>query len=136
MSLALLSVALRSEHHVVVARQRARQIARHLGFGAQDQARIATAVSEIARNVTQYAGEGRIDFTLEGRTSPQLLGIRVKDEGPGFEASEAAREIAPEDLLRVGGRGLLLIRAFMDEVWHEPPGNTILISKKFARNGP
>jgi signal transduction histidine kinase/CheY-like chemotaxis protein len=84
MSLALLTVALRSENDVVVARQRARQIARHLGFETQDQARIATAVSEIARNVTQYAEEGRIEFGLEGRTPPQLLSILVTDQGPGI----------------------------------------------------
>jgi anti-sigma regulatory factor (Ser/Thr protein kinase) len=52
---ALVTVALRSERDVVTARQRARQIARLLGFQAQDQTRIAIAVSEIARNAVQYA---------------------------------------------------------------------------------
>ena len=75
----LLTVSLRTEPDVVVARQRARQLARQLGFEAQDQARIATAVSEIARNTIQYAGQGRIEFHLEGRTAPQLLLMRVSD---------------------------------------------------------
>ena len=55
----LLVVHVTSEQDVVGARQRARQIARLLGFEAQDQTRIATAVSEIARNTVSYAGGGR-----------------------------------------------------------------------------
>jgi hypothetical protein len=46
----IMTVALRAEQDVVTARQRARQIAEQLGFDVQDQARIATSVSEIARN--------------------------------------------------------------------------------------
>ena len=67
---AVLSVAIKYEHDVVAARQRARQIAESLGFDAQDQTRIATAISEIARNAYSYAGGGRVDFLVEGRTQP------------------------------------------------------------------
>ena len=55
----LLTLELRLEHDVVLARQRARQIAALLGFDTQDQTRIATAVSEMARNAYKYAGGGR-----------------------------------------------------------------------------
>ena len=81
---AVLSVAIKYEHDVVAARQRARQIAESLGFDAQDQTRIATAISEIARNAYSYAGGGRVDFLVEGRTQPQLLLVRVADGGPGI----------------------------------------------------
>ena len=54
----LLTLEVRLEHDVVLARQRARQVAGLLGFDAQDQTRVATAVSEIARNAFQYAGGG------------------------------------------------------------------------------
>ena len=84
MSLAILSVAIKFEHDVVAARQRSRQIAGLLGFEGQDQTRIATAVSEIARNVYQYAGGGRVEFMLEGTTAPQLLVIRIADSGRGI----------------------------------------------------
>jgi len=57
-SVRLMTVAIRQEQDVVAARQRARQISALLGFEAQDQARIATAVSEIARNAFRYAGGG------------------------------------------------------------------------------
>jgi len=56
----ILTLNIRYEHDTVAARQRARQIARLAGFDAQDQTRISTAVSEIARNAFRYAGGGKI----------------------------------------------------------------------------
>jgi signal transduction histidine kinase/DNA-binding response OmpR family regulator len=85
MSKPLLSVAIQYEQDVVVARQRARQIAALVGFDGQDQTRIATAVSEIARNAFRYAGGGRVEFGLEGDSVPQLLVVKVSDKGPGIE---------------------------------------------------
>jgi signal transduction histidine kinase/CheY-like chemotaxis protein len=84
MSVTLLSIAVHYEHDVVLARQRARQVAALLGFDTQDQTRIATALSEIARNAVSYAGGGRVEFRIEGTTPPQLLVIRVADHGPGI----------------------------------------------------
>jgi anti-sigma regulatory factor (Ser/Thr protein kinase) len=55
-----------------------------LGFDQQDQVRVATAVSEIARNAFRYARGGTVLFALEGRTSPQLLRVSVTDRGPGI----------------------------------------------------
>jgi signal transduction histidine kinase/CheY-like chemotaxis protein len=81
---ALLSLAIRYERDVVLARQRARHVAALLGFDAQDQTRMATAVSEIARNAFTYAREGKIEFRLEGTTPPQLLVVRVTDRGDGI----------------------------------------------------
>src|SRR5262249_45932751 len=67
-----LSVTIGSERDVVLARQRARQIAALLGFDAQDQTRISTAVSEIARNAFAYAGGGAGPFGVQGNTPPQV----------------------------------------------------------------
>jgi anti-sigma regulatory factor (Ser/Thr protein kinase) len=77
----------------VLARQRARQIAGLLGFESQDQTRIATAVSEMARNALNYAGGGKVEFLVEGPTTPttqtstatpQMFLIRISDEGAGI----------------------------------------------------
>ena len=58
------TMAIRGQDDIVAARQRAREIAKRLGFGMVDQSRIATAVSELTRNVVRYAtngeGEARI----------------------------------------------------------------------------
>src|SRR5262250_1778012 len=84
----VLTVAIKYEHDVVVARQRARQIAGLLEFDAQDQSRIATAVSEIARNAFNYADDGRIEFQVEGEAMRQNLLIEVKDQRPGIAELE------------------------------------------------
>ncbi len=80
----ILSLAIRQEHDVVAARQRARQIAALVGFDRIEQTRVATAVSEVARNAFVYAGGGEVEYAIEGGTAPQLLVIRVRDRGPGI----------------------------------------------------
>ena len=82
--LRILSVSLKAEPDIVFARQRARQLAGLLGFDRQDQTRIATAVSEIARNAVEYGGGGCVKFSLAGSTSPQLFLATVSDEGSGI----------------------------------------------------
>ena len=89
MTVRLLTIAIRNEQDVVGARQRARQISALIGFEAQDQARIATAVSEIARNAFRYAAGGKVEFGVEGERAPQLLVISVQDSGPGIAELDA-----------------------------------------------
>jgi len=83
MQLKLLTMEVRYEHDVVLARQRARTIAAALKFDVQAQTRIATAVSEIVRNAFQYAGGGSIDFEIDNGTEKMLL-ITVRDHGKGI----------------------------------------------------
>ncbi|HMF75114.1 MAG TPA: ATP-binding protein [Bryobacteraceae bacterium] len=80
----LLTVHISRENDVVTARQRARQLARLVGFDHQDQIRIATATSEIARNALQYAGGGRVEFGFDLENDRGLLAVQVRDEGPGI----------------------------------------------------
>ena len=67
---------------------------------------------------------------LRVRADRESVTYIIRDEGPGFDTSRLNRPIDPEDLLRVGGRGLLLIRAFMDEVEHNETGNQILMRRR------
>ena len=83
----LLRVNLALETDFLLARQRAKQIATMLGFELQDQTRIATAVSEIARNAWEYAGGGQVEYFLDpGATVEELprLRITISDKGPGI----------------------------------------------------
>ncbi len=88
----LLRLELAQDRDIVAARQaRARQVSALLGFDSQDQVRIATAVSELARNAIRHAGGGSIEFTSDasaGRmaSSPPnpLLQIIISDNGPGI----------------------------------------------------
>ena len=78
----LLKIAIRFEPDIVTARQKTKLIAHELGFDMQDQIRLATAVSELARNVFQYAKTGTIEFffTLD---LPQYFYIVVSDSEIG-----------------------------------------------------
>jgi signal transduction histidine kinase/CheY-like chemotaxis protein len=131
MSLRILSVAIKYEHDVVVARQRARQLARLMGFEAQDQVRIATAVSEIARNAFRYAEGGTVEFGVEGRTPPQLLEIVVTDRGAGI--AHLAQVLAGQYRSSTGmGLGIVGARRLMDQfdVQTRPGGGTRVLLRK------
>ena len=80
----LLTLDLRTERDVVIARQRVRIVAEQLGFEGQDQIRIATACSEIARNAQRYAAGGRIECSLTDDSNPSLR-IVVSDQGKGIK---------------------------------------------------
>lgn len=83
MRVPIVKVEIRYEQDVVLARRRARQIAQVLAFPSQDQVRIATALSELVRNVFQYTPGGRVEFSLEPG-SPNRLMIEVIDKGRGI----------------------------------------------------
>ena len=89
MNYPILAMILHRDHDVVSVRQRARQIAELIGFDAQEQTRIATAVSEIARNAIRYGGGGRVEFGVDGPRIPQLFVITVADQGPGIADVES-----------------------------------------------
>src|SRR5512144_1273501 len=80
----ILFIQIADDRDVVAARQRARQISGLLGFDVQDQTRVATAVSEIARNALIHARGGTVEFAMD-LASPQSLVIRIGDRGPGIK---------------------------------------------------
>ena len=130
MSIRLVTVAIRQEQDVVSARQRARQLAGLLGFEAQDQARIATAVSEIARNAFRYAGGGEVEFSVEGERAPQLFVMQVQDRGPGIAQLETILSGAYRSETGMG-LGIVGTRRLMDHfAVRSEPGNTSVTLKK------
>jgi signal transduction histidine kinase/CheY-like chemotaxis protein len=80
----IVTVPIENEADVVTVRQRAHRLAELLGFERQDQTRIATAVSELARNAFSYARGGRAEFILDPAPAPQVFHIRISDKGPGI----------------------------------------------------
>lgn len=103
----------RDQTIIVTARGAVRELARELGFGVVDQTRLATAVSEIARNAVQYAGKGLVEFrVLEGERVG--LEVVVSDEGPGIP--DIPRVLAGGYSTAQGfGRGISGARALVDE---------------------
>src|SRR5271165_962683 len=129
MSLLLLTLDVRLEPDVVLARQRARQIAGLLGFPPLDQTRIATAVSEIARNAFQYAAGGKVEFQVCAGTSPGLL-IRVQERGPGIKDLQAILD-GQYDSSTGLGVGILGAKRLMDqfEIGSSENGVTVTMVK-------
>lgn len=126
----LLSVELKYAHDVVLTRQRARHISDLLGFDSLDQIRIATAVSELARNALEYAQDGRVTFAIEREGNPALI-VRIEDRGPGISDLRAVldgRHVSSTG----GGFGLLGAKRLMDEFDMESSsqqGTTIVLGK-------
>jgi len=66
--------------------------------------------------------------------SPDRFEIKIADEGKGFDPEDVPDPMAPENLERPCGRGLLLMRHYMTEVIYHPPGNRLSMSKVRADN--
>jgi serine/threonine-protein kinase RsbT len=77
---------------IVEARKAGHQLALDLGFTLTDVTMIATAISEIARNITSYAGRGAVRVAVEEREGRKALVIRAEDDGPGIADIERALE--------------------------------------------
>jgi anti-sigma regulatory factor (Ser/Thr protein kinase) len=138
MTLPILTVRVQYEQDVVASRQRAKQVAEVLGFETQQQTRLATAVSEIARNAFAYGGGGKVEFLLEGATAPQLLTIRISDEGPGISNLKEVLEGRYRSQTGMG-LGLLGARRLMDQFSVVcPPGKGTLVTlgKLLPRRSP
>ena len=61
-----------------------------------------------------------VDFSVQGRDGDRCLEVVVRDQGDGFEPSEITNPLAPENILNTSGRGIFLVRQFMDEVKFQP----------------
>jgi signal transduction histidine kinase len=119
---------------LVAARQRARQIAATLGFDEQDQTRIATVVSEMARNVVRYARAGKVEFSVATGETPALV-ITVTDRGPGIPNLDdilAGRYVSKTGM----GIGITGARRLMDEfeiTSEAGKGSTVVMKKRLPK---
>ena len=91
--------------------------AQEAGFDDDDQHQIGMAVRECVVNAVvhgnRYSKNKKVHLTIE--PSPQGLTILIGDEGAGFDDTSLPNPLAAENLLRQSGRGILLMKAFMDE---------------------
>ncbi|HEX2213713.1 MAG TPA: anti-sigma regulatory factor [Mycobacterium sp.] len=129
-------VDVNSSDDIVTARQAGHELARQLGFSLTDVTMIATAISEIARNITSYAGHGEVRVGVQLRDGKQALVVRAEDDGPGI----ADVERALEDGYSTGrglGLGLPGARRLMDrlQVESEPGRGTVVEMWKWVPDG-
>lgn len=84
------SLDIATDRDVLLARQTGRLRAQKLGFGRADQTRLATAISELTRNVLRYAGKGTCSFKQDDAERSVRLEVTVEDNGPGIPDLDSA----------------------------------------------
>lgn len=101
-------------------------VARSVGLDDEALHWIGVAVRECVINAIKHGNRGDlekhvfVEFTAAPRAEPPELTICVRDQGEGFDPAEIANPLAPENLLKSSGRGIFLIRTFMDDVQMGP----------------
>ncbi len=108
-------VSIRSDADIIAARMAARDVARSMGFSAIDQARIATATSELARNILLYAGEGSVTIAPIRRDTLYGIEMIFEDQGPGIANLELLLSNGDATSM-MSGLGLAGTRRLMDEM--------------------
>ena len=125
---------------VNLAEEMCLRVAEAAGFGEDDCYRIGMSVREGVINAFHYGNQERpekkIHLALD--ITPEKLIIHVLDEGTGFTLADVPDPLAEENLLSTSGRGIFLMRSFMDE-FNVVPGSTggaeVIMSKKFPPSG-
>jgi serine/threonine-protein kinase RsbT len=107
-------VAIKSDQDIVLARQKGRAMALELGFSSGDATLVAAAISELARNIISYAGEGEIQLNVLRGSNATGMRIIARDEGPGIrDITQALRDgFSTSGSLGIGLPG---VRRLMDE---------------------
>ncbi|HLW79990.1 MAG TPA: ATP-binding protein [Terriglobia bacterium] len=96
------------------------------GFDEEEQHKIEMAVHESVINAVAHGNklDTRKKVYVRFELSSDRLEIRIRDEGAGFDLNRVPDPLAVENLLKVSGRGIFLIRTFMDELRVEHPGGS------------
>ncbi|MFD2680829.1 anti-sigma regulatory factor [Bacillus seohaeanensis] len=127
-------VRITNEWDIVAARQLGRNVAKELGFGTVDQARITTAISELARNIYLYAGHGQIYIEKKQDAGKKGVQIIASDDGPGISD---IRRVMEDGFSTSGGLGAGLpgVKRLMDEfnVESTPGEGTDIRATKWLR---
>lgn len=116
------------------------QSAEEMGFVATDSDRmsIQLAVDEALSNAIEHGNKGdpQKQIRVECTATPESVEITVEDEGGGFCLDALPDPTAPENLMRTCGRGIFLIRCYMDKVTFNPRGNRITMIKRRQKGDP
>lgn len=127
-------VPVASDGDLVAARREGRILAEKLGFSASEATLVATAISELARNIVNYAGSGEIDIALNNNAGKHGITVVARDKGPGIEDVKLAMR---EGYSTSGGLGLGLpgVRRIMDEfdIISERGRGTVITVTKWKR---
>jgi len=129
-------VGIATDNDIVTARQEGRRLSSELGFSSTDLTLIATAISEVARNIRLYAEQGDVQLRLLRERGREGILVVARDKGPGILDVERAMQ---DGYSSGGGSGLGLpgARRLMDEFdIRSKPGKGVTVTmKKWTRGG-
>lgn len=127
-------ININNEFDIVLARQKGREVSKDLQFGGVDQARITTAISELARNIYLYAGSGQITIDVLEENGRKGIQIVAADNGPGIND---IRMVLQDGFSTSGGLGAGLpgVKRLMDsfDIDSMPGTGTKITITKWAR---
>lgn len=127
-------ININNEFDIVLARQKGREVSKELQFGGVDQARITTAISELARNIYLYAGSGQITISILEDHGRRGIHISASDNGPGIND---IRMVLQDGFSTSGGLGAGLpgVKRLMDtfDIDSVPGTGTTITISKWAR---
>jgi serine/threonine-protein kinase RsbT len=127
-------ININNEFDIVLARQKGREVSKDLQFGGVDQARITTAISELARNIYLYAGSGQITIDVLEENGRKGIQISAADNGPGIND---IRMVLQDGFSTSGGLGAGLpgVKRLMDsfDIDSMPGTGTKITITKWAR---
>ena len=111
------------------------EVAAHLdtlGWGFHDSFGVLMALEEALTNAVRHGNglDSSKRVRLACHASDQRVGITIADEGPGFNPLDVPDATTPENLEKPSGRGILLMRAFMDQVEYAGAGNIVVMHKQ------
>ena len=129
-----IQVPINSDQDIVAARQKGRSLAAALGFSSGDATLIATAISELARNIITYAKSGEIRLTVINGSARQGIQLVARDQGPGIpDVQQALRDgFSTSGSLGIGLPGVKRLVDEFEIVSEENRGTTVT-AKKWKR---
>ena len=127
-------VRIATDDDIVTARQEGRRLSSELGFTSTDLTLIATAISEVARNIRLYAGRGDVRLRLVREGNREGISVVARDKGPGIADVDLAMRDGYSSR-GSSGLGLPGARRLMDEFEiRSKPGNGVTVTmKKWTR---
>ena len=111
--------------NVEAAEDMVRRVCASLGFDEEEQHKVGMAVHESMINAIWHGtkNDPTKRVRLQFRVLEDRLEIKIRDQGTGFDVSGVPHPLEPENLLKISGRGIFLIRSFMDDFQvHNVPG--------------
>ena len=127
-------VPIHTDQDIVAARQRGRDLAQQIGFSYSSLTLIATAISELARNILLYAKRGELTVGVVEHNGTKGITVEARDDGPGIPDVERAMELGYSTSGSLG-LGLPGVKRLMDEfeIVTTAGGGTTVRAKKWKR---